>query len=302
MKSERMIESIGHLSKPSPLVTVALPVFNGGRVLAFAVESILMQTFTDWELLILDDGSTDGAIDRLWCLGDARVRVIRDGQNKGLSARLNHAVQIARGRYFARMDHDDICHPDRLALQVDFLEANPTIDLLSTHCFTIDEQSRLIGRLPGAVSHEEICRRTWLSLPMPHPTWMGQIEWFRRHQYDDPGPYCCEDQALLLRASALSRYHSLPVNLLAYRARTHTPFIKLWSTRISLASIQLKYFLSRGDYGRALLSAMALLARLLIDLFRKVLRLRAQTLKSTKGTVEWELIIARLASRAKGER
>ena len=289
-----------HAPYSPPLVSIALPVFNGGAALALAVESLLAQTLTDWELLIVDDGSTDGAIDRLRCLGDSRVRVIRDGLNKGLSSRLNQAVALASGRYFTRMDHDDICHPARLACQVEFLAANPLVDLLSTHCVTIDEQARIVGVLPGATSHEEICRRPWQGLYMPHPTWMGRIEWFRCHRYDEPGPYCCEDQELLLRASDQSRYHCLPSNLLAYRVRTRTPFKKLWRTRLALTTVQVTYFVQRGDFGGALLSVIAAAIRLLTDFSRRIWR---WGLKRSPGSnadiLEWNGLIAELKARAK---
>jgi glycosyltransferase involved in cell wall biosynthesis len=192
-----------------PMVTVGLAVFNGGKFLEYAVLSILNQSWAHWELLLLDDGSTDKAIDRLSILADPRIIVIRDGQNRGHSYRLNQAVGMAKGKYFARMDQDDICHPKRLELQATFLELQPEIDLLATRCLKIDQKEKIIGTLPSAIRHADICRQPWRGIYMAHPSWMGRTEWFRRNAYQDPAPYCCEDQELLLRAHC--RLNFLPI-------------------------------------------------------------------------------------------
>lgn len=244
-----------------PLVTVALSVYNGGPVLAQSVQSILDQSWNNWELLILDDGSTDGAIDSLPCLADPRIKVVRDGLNKGLSARLNQAVSMASGQYLARMDHDDLSHPERFAQQIAFLEQHPDVDLLATQCATMDESGKLNGVLPHATRHEDLCGRPWLNIPMPHPSWMGRIDWFRAHPYQDPGPYCCEDQELLLRAHRFSRYHMLPMQLLSYRVREHTSWRKQWRTRKALFGVQARYFLRHRAIGAIALAFVATLLR-----------------------------------------
>lgn len=245
-----------------PLVTVALSVLNGGPTLELSVRSVLNQTWKNWMLLILDDGSTDGAIDHLPFLSDPRIVIVRDGENRGLSARLNQAVNMAQGKYFARMDHDDICHPERFARQVAFLEAHPKIDLLATECVTMDEEDTLNGILPSVTEHKAICRRPWLGFYMPHPAWMGRIEWFQCNRYPEPAPYCCEDQQLLLQAHRSSCYHVLPERLLAYRVRTYTPWRKLWRTRIAMLKIQFEYFASKGAWCGILLSALVTLVRI----------------------------------------
>ncbi|MGN6580911.1 MAG: glycosyltransferase family 2 protein [Bordetella sp.] len=253
-----------------PAITVALSVLNGGKVLESAVRSVVEQSFVDWELLILDDGSTDDAIDKLPFLHDPRIIVVRDGRNIGLSGRLNQAVAMARGRYFARMDHDDLCHPERFARQVEFLDKHPEVDLLATQCATMDENGKPNGALPYATSHEEICARPWLGFPMYHPTWMGRVEWFRKNPYQDPGPYCCEDQELLLRAYRSSHYHTLPAQLLTYRLRTHTAWRKLWRTRKALFAVQAQYFHCQKAMGAIALAFAATVLRVGRDAAREV--------------------------------
>jgi glycosyltransferase involved in cell wall biosynthesis len=258
--------SVSNVVRINPVVTVAMSVLNGGDQVQMAVRSIMEQTFVDWELLIVDDGSTDGAIEKLPFLNDSRVVVIRDGLNKGLSARLNQAIDIARGQYFARMDHDDVSHPERLARQVAFLDSNPETDLLATGCVTIGEAYEVNGCLPFAQTHMQICARPWLGFSMPHPTWMGRINWFKKYRYKDPAPYCCEDNEILLRAHVLSRYYALPEQLLAYRIREKTPWKKLWATRRAMWSVQREYFIMSHQWALVALSGIAMAMRVAKDI------------------------------------
>jgi len=262
--NNREIQMTGNttVSKSPPLVTIALPVLNGGVFLESAVRSIIEQTWSNWELLIIDDGSTDRSIDELPYLADPRVFVLRDGKNKGLAARLNEAIAVSRGDYFARMDHDDVCHSDRILRQVTFLEKNEDIDLLATKCSAIGEDGSNRGEWPFAGDHFEICKRPWLGFYMPHPSWMGRIGWFRQNQYKTPAPYCCEDQELLLRAYRSSKYHALNDVLLAYRLRKHTPWRKTCRTIFTLSCIQINFFLRKGELTNVLMSLCAAVVRM----------------------------------------
>lgn len=284
-----------------PLLTVALPVLNGGSQLALSVASVLNQSFTNWELFIMDDGSTDGAIDSLSSLSDPRIVIVRDGCNRGLSTRLNQAITMANGKYFARMDHDDICHPERFSRQVAFLENHSEIDLLATQCITIDENDLINGTLPSATDHTEICLRPWKGFYIPHPTWMGRLEWFRQHLYREPAPYCCEDQDLLLRAHLTSHYHTLPDRLLAYRVRSHTHWKKLLRTRVAMLKIQIEYFYSKKKWLDVSLSAAMTIARIGRDAWRELCHLMSSLDEMHQSEMaphedceQWALIIKNL--------
>jgi len=249
----------------APTLTVAMPVLNGGHHLGLAVASIIRQTYRDWELLLFDDGSTDGSVESLRSLQDPRITVIKDGCTKGIAERLNQAIDLARGPFFARMDHDDLSHPDRFQQQVAFLQAHPEVDLLATKCLTIDEMDRVTGELPFAASHKGICARPWIGFPMAHPSWMGRIAWFKGYRYKDPAPYCCEDSELLLRAHKGSLFQGLEEPLLAYRMRTHTPWLKKWRTRKAMAAMQVEHFSSLGEWRSALLVGVVTCLRVLRD-------------------------------------
>lgn len=251
--------------RAAPLLTVAMSVLNGGKHLSLAVESIVNQSFRDWELLIIDDGSSDGSIERLRQLSDPRIRVVRDGLNKGLATRLNEAVELARGTFFARMDHDDIAHPERFSRQLSVLNADPKLDLLSTQCLTISESNEIVGILPSAQSNEEICHAPWRGFYMPHPTWMGRLEWFRTHRYAEPGPYRCEDQDLLLRSFEQSKFAACAEILLAYRVRDRLTWSVAIRTRLALNAVQRQYFLQRREFGRLFLSIGVTFLRVVCD-------------------------------------
>ncbi len=270
------------------MVTVALPVLNGGALLENAVRSILYQSWSNWELLLLDDGSTDGAINRLTFLADPRIIVICDGQNLGLAYRLNQAVAMAKGKYFARMDHDDLCHPQRFIRQIAFLEEHLEVDLLATKCLTMDDQGRFFGVLPSAINHVDICSRPWQGFYMAHPSWMGRTEWFRHNPYKDPAPYCCEDQELLLRAHYSSCYHTIPEYLLAYRVRTQTRWKKQLRTRAAMGRIKFRHFLARRELLNAALSVLIELIRIGYDSCIQIIHMAPFPVKISRHSIHTE--------------
>lgn len=250
-----------------PLLSVGMSVYNAGKYLRPAVLSVINQTFCDWELLLIDDGSTDGSLDTLAGITDPRIHLIRDGENHGLAARLNQTIDLARGRFFARMDQDDLCHPERFERQLSFLESHPETDLLGTKCITIDEEGRITGQRPLAVEHDEICLRPWAGFYLPHPSWMGKTSWFMEHHYASPGPYFCEDQELLLRTHKQSCFHVLPEALMAYRIHSRIRWGKRFRTRTTLFGIQAAYFLPRREYPAAAMATLAIVLRFIRDLF-----------------------------------
>ena len=199
-----------------PRVSIGMPSYNCAPTLDAAVRSILNQTFCDWELLLIDDGSTDGTLDIARKYPDPRICVYADGSHAGLVARLNQAIELGRGKYFARMDGDDVSYPDRLELQVEFLEKHQEIDLLGGGLLIFGRNGRVLGTREQRITHEQICRRPWAGFYLAHPTWLGKMDWFRRHRYR-PDAVRCEDQDLLFRTYANSQFAALPEIVLGYR-------------------------------------------------------------------------------------
>src|ERR1700688_1390667 len=204
------------MTATSPLVSLGMSVLNCERTIVVSIQSLLNQTFKDWELIIIDDGSQDGTLGAARVFRDPRIRVIDGRENMGLSTRLNQAVQLSRGRYFARIDGDDIAYPERLAKQVAFLDLHPAVDLLATSVCVFRDDGFLLGlrRLP--VSHHAICAHPWSGFPMAHPTWMGKLAWFRANPYRTDAVRM-EDKELLFRTYANSNFAGLDEVLLGYR-------------------------------------------------------------------------------------
>ena len=257
------------LSK-SPLVTVAMPVYNAGNYLRMAVLSIVRQTFTNWELLIIDDGSTDGALQDIADIDDMRIRIFRDGDNRGLAFRLNEGIDMAQGQYFARMDGDDVSYPERFARQIALLQNDSGLDLVATRLITIDESDQVTGLFPFAIFHEDICARPWRGFYFPHATWMGRIEWFRKYRYTLPSPFLCEDQELLLRSYRDSRFVTLDEILYAYHWKSKVDWQKLARTRHAVFIFQLQFFARLNQWHFVLLATASFIAKIICDLSKKI--------------------------------
>lgn len=204
----------------TPRVSVAMSVFNGERYLPAAVRSILDQTYSDFEFLIVDDGSTDNSraiLDR-YASEDRRIH-LSSRPNTGLTVALNELLGLARGEYVARMDADDISLPQRLERQVQYLDAHPECVLLGSRVRIIDPDGDAIRVMGDALTHEEINQGFMEARGQMiyHPAVM-----FRRQSVLDAGGYRTEhytaqDLDLFLRLAEVGRVTNLAEPLLQYR-------------------------------------------------------------------------------------
>lgn len=199
-----------------PLVSVVMSFHNAKDSLPFALHSLLWQTYPHWELILMDDGSSDCFAEFLKTIDDPRIHLYRDAVCRGLPVQLNRGVALAQGEFIARMDADDVAFPERLERQVAYLQEHRDVDLLATSALLVNGNNNPIGVLSTKLSHEDICRRPWLGFPMPHPTWMGRAEWFRRHPYDESARKG-QDQVLLYETYQNSKFAGLPDTLLGYK-------------------------------------------------------------------------------------
>lgn len=199
-----------------PLVSIIMPMRNSAATVEATIRSIQRQTLEAWELIVIDDGSTDRSADIVAGIGDPRIRLVREPVGRGLAARLNQAIALCTGAYIARMDSDDLCFPERLARQVERLRSEPSIDVLGCGAVVFDTEGAPVGLLPCAAEHADIVRRPYVGFPLPHPSWCGQASWFRKHLYN-PLLTKAEDHDLMLRSYRNSRFAALDDVLLGYR-------------------------------------------------------------------------------------
>ncbi len=204
------------MSSATPLVSVIMSMRNGAATAGAAVRSVVMQSLRDWELIVIDNGSSDDSGAIVAGFGDQRIRLVREAHTSFLAVRLNQAVALARGEFIARMDADDICFPERLAQQVARLREEPQLDLLCCGAVVFRSDGELVGEMPVGLDHREIAARPFVGFPFPHPTWCGRASWFRKNPYNAELGYA-EDQDLLLRSFRHTRLGGLDRVLLAYR-------------------------------------------------------------------------------------
>ena len=207
----------------SPAISVAMSVYNGERFLAPAIESVLAQTFIDFELLIVDDGSSDGSrgIIAEYAQRDARVSpIIRE--NRGLIASLNQLLAESRAPIVARMDADDVCQPQRFARQIAFLAGRPDYGVVGSWCDDIDERDAPWAGSNNLPRHPENHADFLTAIDKGWPLLCHPAVMFRRDLVLSVGGYHaafkhCEDLDLWLRLASVTKLASIPEALIRYR-------------------------------------------------------------------------------------
>lgn len=201
-------------SSANPLISVVMPVYNALPFLDDSISSILQQTLRDFEFVILDDASTDNSIARLreWAARDPRIRLHESPKQLGLSGSSNAVVAHARAAILARMDADDIAHPDRLRRQWEVIQGSSDIAVVGTLCNGIDAR----GREVRPRDRWRLVRRSGY-IPFPHGSAMFRREVFERIGGYDEAAAGGEDQDLFLRMAAHGRVVTLPDVLYSYR-------------------------------------------------------------------------------------
>jgi glycosyltransferase involved in cell wall biosynthesis len=202
----------------SPRISVIMSVYNAGKYVKEAVESILGQTFSDLEFIIVDDGSTDGSGKVLSAFRDPRIRLVHQ-ENRGLITSLNAGVEMARGEYIARQDADDVSLPERLEKQVTFLDIHPEIAIVGTSVIETDEDGDLLKVYNSPEGDAEIKKALSFDVPVCHASMM-----FRKSLIKDAGLYreklrLVEDYDLLIRVGERSKLGNIREPLYKVRIR-----------------------------------------------------------------------------------
>lgn len=198
------------------VVSVLMPVFNGEKYLAEAIESILNQTYSDFEFIIINDGSTDGTAEIIerFRQRDRRIKVY-DQSNQGLVASLNRGMNLAQGVYIARMDADDISLPERFASQVMFMDQQPEIGICGTWVAFIGKHSGKSWKPP--IDDATMRCQLLFGVPLAHPTVMMRRSLFTDLNLRYPAYVHAEDYALWAQASLCTKFANIPQILLSYR-------------------------------------------------------------------------------------
>ncbi len=230
-----------------PTISVVMPVFNANLYVKEAVQSVLNQSFADFEILIFDDCSTDNSYEILSELAqhDSRIKLFKREKNLGLVSNLNDGISKSKGAFIARMDADDICHPERFQKQLDFFKNNQDIDVLGTafECF---------GDICKTVLHpftnEEIKERLFEYCCIGHPTVMFRKSIVTHHELYKKELFPCEDYHLWVELIKKYKFANLKEVLLNYRIHNHQISSERKVQQEELDSYaKVKHFEGRGE-------------------------------------------------------
>jgi glycosyltransferase involved in cell wall biosynthesis len=238
------------LDKPelsSPRVTVLMPVYNGKAYLAGAIQSILDQTFQDFELLIMDDGSTDGSSDLVLSFADPRIRLLRNATNLGLVATLNKGLGLAQGDYIARMDCDDLSFSHRLERQVAFMDQNPEIGIAGSWFKRLGADEGTIAY--RAIDDAEIRFSLIFRTTLQHSSVIIRRAILVEHQleYDVRFQYA-EDYEFWIRCGRYTKLANIPEILVAYRFHPENVSSKNLSAQSASAERVASLYLQELDH------------------------------------------------------
>lgn len=196
-------------------ITVLMPVYDGGKYLGQAIESILNQTFAGFDLLIIDDCSSDRSVDIIRSYRDSRIRLVQNDSNMGLIGTLNKGIALATGSFIARMDQDDISMPERLRKQTEFMEAHPEVAVCGCWATDIDEDGNASGKRETPVG-PQMAKDYWRPSPIIHPSAFMRTAIAKKYTYD-MSFIDAEDYELWLRIARDHPIDNIAEYLLHYR-------------------------------------------------------------------------------------
>lgn len=202
------------------MISVVMSVYNAEKYLKEAIESVLNQTYQNFELIIVNDCSSDGSVvilqdyqKRYEC-----INLIHNESNLGLTKNLNLALSIAKGEYIARMDADDVCDIERFQKQIDFLNKNESIDILGTFTYDVDGDGKTIRSRTVPVTHNEIMTMLPKLSPIVHPSVMFRRERLAKIGFYNPKYRTSQDLEMWFRAAGAGlKFHNIPEYLFKYR-------------------------------------------------------------------------------------
>jgi glycosyltransferase involved in cell wall biosynthesis len=200
-----------------PLVSVLLPVFNSEKYVSEAINSILNQTYQNFEIIVIDDGSTDGTALRIQEFDDKRIRYFKNQENLGITKTLNRYIDQCKGKYIARMDADDISLPKRLESQVKYLESNPEYVLIGT-AYLKQENNAIAQVRKHTTGYQKLRVKLLFGNNISHPSVMfNKNNWVKSGEFYDENLRYAQDYDLWTRLILKHRITNLKDPLIVYR-------------------------------------------------------------------------------------
>tara|TARA_R110002096_G_scaffold101316_6_gene224019 strand:- start:2183 stop:3031 length:849 start_codon:yes stop_codon:yes gene_type:complete len=216
------------MTESAPVVSIILPVYNAAPYLGEAIDSIRVQSFDDWELIAIDDASADNSAAILdgYATADSRIRVFRNETNLGVGGTLDRAILRSRGQFIARMDADDVCTPDRLAVQLTYLRQNPDVIAVGGQIREMQENGETIRIKSFPTDPDEVYAMMFLCVPIQHPALMVNraalpdgFNWYE-------GWSVGEDTNLFFKLTQFGALSNVPELILSYRVCDNGNFLR----------------------------------------------------------------------------
>ncbi len=193
-----------------PKVTVFIPVYNREQYVGEAIESILAQTFTDFEILLVDDGSTDSSVDTIRSFSDSRIRLVCSEENLGIPKTRNKGVELARGQYMAMLDSDDRAYPNRLEKQIAFLDSHPEYAQIGSWCRMMDAQGHVLNKIKRQPAlPDDIHAQFLFRCAMSNRSIMARTAILQEYGYRNDFPRC-QDYELHVRLAKKYKLGNIP--------------------------------------------------------------------------------------------
>lgn len=255
------------MAKP-PKVSVVMPAYNAEKYIAEAIESILNQTFRDFEFIIVDDGSTDRTWEIIndYASRDSRIVPLKNEKNLKIAKTLNYGISCCHGKYIARMDADDWSYPNRLEKQVAFMEKNCEIGISGGSMEIMDEEDRVFSSRRYRTCDQDIRKNIFKYSPFCHPSIIFRTDIFRKTDGYEHDYLLAEDYDLYFKLGRFCKFGNLEDTLLKYRLISGSMSRKkLWKTEWNTIRVRKKYFREyKGSLVDALYSVFQILSFWLI--------------------------------------
>jgi glycosyltransferase involved in cell wall biosynthesis len=239
-----------------PKVSVVMPVFNGEKFLKEAIDSILNQTFTDFEFIIVNDGSTDNTRNIIQNYNDHRIKLLNNKSNLGISRAANIGIKASCGIYIARQDADDISMPERLEKEASFLDQNKNVGLVGTYYFVINENCKILNTIKCLTKSIELRKKLLEGNQFGHGTTM-----FRKEYIDKIGVYreefkLAEDFDFYLRISEIYDVANIPEPLYKWRLNIKSVSVAKKALEDKYASLAIELAKERRQSGKDKLKSL----------------------------------------------
>lgn len=214
------------LNNKNPLISILMPVYNAGDFLVEAIKSIRNQTLIDWELIVVDDGSTDKSCEILkkYAEKDSRIKIFRFKKNKGLAFALNYGLNKVRGKYLARMDADDISYPKRLETQLKYLKRDPRAVAVGSQVKLINEKGNFIGYKKFPTDPAKIYQMMGTVMAIQHPTLLTYTKIIKKCPYANHTT--AEDVSMFFKLLQYGNFLNTKEVLFKYRIRKNSNSLK----------------------------------------------------------------------------